>query len=199
MNRTEHFYQDDSKFSSKNWFTAETLFQRAIINAPNPAQFVELGTHRGRSAAYMAVEIARSNKRIHLWTIDVNQTLTDAAIENLVDHPCVSITHGDATQFANVFEDASVDFLFMDANKEYEKLLADFDAWLPKMRIGSVIAGNDYWWTDALAPIIDPDVPKFGQWSMRRTFPVARAVHERFPEYELIVTKNWAKWWVVLK
>ena len=197
MKRVDHFYTDDTLFSSKNWFTAESLIRRAVVEAASPAIFVELGTHRGRSAAFTGVEIAKSGKEIMLYTYEIHPELHAAAQKNLEGLPVMAILR-DSTEAASEFSDKTVDFLFINADKTYEKVAADIDAWLPKMRIGSVIAGDDYWWTNLQEPLIDPNVDQFGMWQIRPSFPVARAVHERFPEYELIVTRNWAKWWVVL-
>jgi predicted O-methyltransferase YrrM len=194
---TEHYYLDE-RFGTKNWFTAQTLIQRAVITAPTPARFIELGTHRGRSAAFTAVEIAKSGKQIHLTTLDIHPDLVLAAKENLSRFDNVVVVNADSTRYAAQVDDNSIDFIYIDADHSYEKLLADIDAWLPKMRIASVMAGDDYWWTNETGPIIDPNAPRFGMNALRDTFPVARAVQERFPEHELIVTQNWAKWWVVL-
>lgn len=194
----DHFYTDDSLFSSKNWFTAESLIRRAVIGAASPAVFVELGTHRGRSLAYTAVEIARTGKNIDLFGYEIHAELARSAAKNLKRFANVQVVRKDSTEAAATFDDQSVDFIFMDSAKTYEKLCADIDAWLPKMRIGSVMAGDDYWWTDRSEPLLDSNADRFGMWQLRPSFPIARAVHERFPEYELIVTRNWAKWWVVL-
>jgi predicted O-methyltransferase YrrM len=43
-------------------------------------------------------------------------------------------------------DDGSVDFLMLDGDHGYEAVRADIDAWLPKMRRGGVISGDDYLW-----------------------------------------------------
>lgn len=42
------------------------------------------------------------------------------------------------------FKDGSVDFVFIDANHNYDPVRADIAAWLPKVRSGGIIAGHDY-------------------------------------------------------
>lgn len=66
---------------------------------------------------------------------------------------------GTTNESAEQFADATIDILFIDADHSYEGVLADIDAWLPKVKPGGLILGHDY----------------------SCIFPgVKRAVHERF-------------------
>jgi hypothetical protein len=51
-----------------------------------------------------------------------------------------------SVEAAGYFDDNSVDFLMLDGDHGYEAVRADIDAWLPKMRRGGVISGDDYLW-----------------------------------------------------
>lgn len=53
------------------------------------------------------------------------------------------ILHGDSTAMAVEVEDASVDYVFIDASKEPGKYRADCEAWLPKIKPGGFMAGHD--------------------------------------------------------
>ena len=44
----------------------------------------------------------------------------------------------------NDFEDASFDFIYIDANHEYEDVKRDIELCLPKLKSDGIIAGHDY-------------------------------------------------------
>jgi hypothetical protein len=39
----------------------------------------------------------------------------------------------------------SLDFVYLDARHDFQGVLADINAWWPKLRIGGVFAGHDFW------------------------------------------------------
>ena len=71
-----------------------------------------------------------------------------------VDRAC--ILRMDSVRAAGLFEDGSLDFVFIDADHSYEGCSADIKAWLPKVRAGGFISGHDY------------DNPAFPAWGVKR-------------------------------
>ena len=45
---------------------------------------------------------------------------------------------------AQLIEDRSLDFVFIDADHHYESVVQDIAAWAPKVRVDGIIAGHDY-------------------------------------------------------
>lgn len=43
------------------------------------------------------------------------------------------------------FADGSLDFVFIDGNHEYSFVRDDINAWTPKVRIGGIVSGHDYY------------------------------------------------------
>lgn len=49
----------------------------------------------------------------------------------------------DSAEASREFPDESLDFVYIDAQHEYEAVLRDLRAWYPKVKRGGVIAGDD--------------------------------------------------------
>lgn len=49
-----------------------------------------------------------------------------------------------SVEAAALFDDGSLDFVYIDANHAYEAVLADLAAWYPKVRSGGIVAGDDF-------------------------------------------------------
>lgn len=45
---------------------------------------------------------------------------------------------------AETFENDSLDFVFIDANHSFEAVTEDLEAWVPKVRLGGLVSGDDY-------------------------------------------------------
>lgn len=157
----QHFHKNIQGWSS---FIPWYKEQVQAASPDRPSIFVELGTWKGKSAAFMAVEIANSRKPITFYTVDTFQgsdepahhkdpviqqgRLEEVAKANLrpVLGRYVRIVKSDSAEFAGTFEDESVDFVFVDAGHTFELVSADIAAWWPKIRPGGVLAGDDFTW-----------------------------------------------------
>ncbi|HEX3424107.1 MAG TPA: class I SAM-dependent methyltransferase [Sphingomicrobium sp.] len=155
----KHFYLE---LPGPNWFSGAEIYRRFVKSVRNPSIAVELGAWKGRSTCFMAVEIANSNAPIRFFTIDHWQGSigeeghdadTDKAEGRLFEtfvrntEPVASYVQAirsDSASAAEGFEDDSVDFLYVDASHTCEAVLRDLRAWYPKLKIGGVIAGDDW-------------------------------------------------------
>jgi predicted O-methyltransferase YrrM len=45
---------------------------------------------------------------------------------------------------ASLFQDGSLDGVFIDADHTYEAVKMDIQNWMPKVRKGGILAGHDY-------------------------------------------------------
>ena len=66
-------------------------------------------------------------------------------MDNLARFPSlrVNLAPGDSALAASMFDDASVDFLFIDADHSYEAVKADWSQWFPKVKRNGYIALHD--------------------------------------------------------
>ena len=78
----------------------------------------------------------------HVW----QKRLSDAeamARARLAPFGC-RIIKAFSVEAAKQVEDRSLDFVYIDGNHEFEWVVADLAAWIPKVREGGIIAGHDY-------------------------------------------------------
>lgn len=188
----QHFYHN-----IHGWFNFQPLYQETIDNATHGQNFVEVGAWKGKSSAFMAVEIINSNKNIEFDIIDtwegsqdetghmedpdvVDNTLFETFCSNLSPvQDYINVIRSDSVEAANIYEDESVDFVLLDGGHSYEQVKADITAWLPKVKKGGILAGDDYGHVDKR------HLPKSG---------LAKAVDELLPDAN---TDNY--WWTYKK
>lgn len=108
----------------------------------------------------------------------------------------------------DLFEDESLDFIFIDANHAYDFVKEDINLWFPKLKKGGIFSGHDYMnldWSEP--PYLENGKDKHiytntfsGQVIYNGIFGVNPAVDE-FCEnnnYELNITNEWfGTWWII--
>ena len=173
-----HIY--DQKRFGENWFSYPNLYKNVVSEFPSGSKFVEVGSWKGKSSAFMAVEIANSNKKIDFYCVDtwegslehieykdlngLYQTFLDNMKPVEKYYFPLKLKSVDASK---KFDNSSLDFVFMDASHEYEDVCNDIDAWMPKVKSGGILAGHDYY----------PDHPDWGG--------VYPAVNERIKNFQM--------------
>jgi predicted O-methyltransferase YrrM len=156
----EHIYQN-----IHGWFSFPNLYKEMVNKASEGSVFVEVGTWKGQSAAFMAVEIAKSSKNIKFYCVDpgtgetkdnypqaynehkeVQQnTLYESFLSNIEPVKEYIIPIRDYSLNAvKQFENESLDFVFIDASHDYDSVLADLNAWYPKIKKRGILAGHDF-------------------------------------------------------
>lgn len=141
----EHFYKQ-----IHGWFNFQDIYQEAVKRYPNGSVFVEIGNYYGRSTAFMAVEIARSEKAINFYSIDPHDGWGDVPTG---DHSYEILEKNlePAKEYVTLIRKRStevdmknVDFVFIDGDHSYEEVKADIAHWLPRIKKGGMIGGHDY-------------------------------------------------------
>jgi len=155
----QHIYQQ-SQFG-EDWFSYPNLYRSIVDQFPSGSTFVEVGSWKGKSSAFMAVEIANSKKNIEFYCIDTWEGSLEhqhnKELEKLYDiftnnmQPLQKYYKDfrmSSLEAVHRFKDQSLDFVFIDASHEYEDVKKDIEAWLPKIKAGGILAGHDYYLGD---------------------------------------------------
>lgn len=155
----DHFYR-----TLPGWAAFGELYTIAVAKAKGGERFVEVGSWLGRSAALMGVEIKNSGKEIEFFCVDpwtdggpdlrdtsyfkdLKASPYDLFIKNTAPvAEFIKPMRMSSVEASRGFKDASVDFIMLDGDHNYEGIRADIDAWLPKMKKGAIISGDDYLW-----------------------------------------------------
>ena len=141
------------------WFSFQPIYEQAIKNAKDGSVFVEVGAFLGKSTHYMATEIFNSKKKIQFHVVDIwlieseNQRRLagndskSIFLENLkpfLKKKWFHVHDTPSIEASKLFEDNSLDFVLIDADHSYQAVKEDLRAWVPKVKPGGVIAGDDY-------------------------------------------------------
>lgn len=156
--KIDHFYQ-----TIPGWVEGIDLVYKAIIDSclhiNEPLHFVEVGSWKGKSASFMTVEIINSGKNIRFDCVDtwlgspenandqdvINNTLFSSFLNNMSPvsnyYNAVRLSSLEASK---LYDDKSLDFVFIDANHSYEEVKKDILAWKEKIKPGGILAGHDF-------------------------------------------------------
>lgn len=181
----KHFFE-----AIDGWFDYADLYEQVVAETEGPAHFLELGTWKGRSAAFMGVEIINSGKEILLDTVDhfigveprTNLPVQRVrfvksyreALENL--RPVMNVVRiipVDTAEAAGLYEDNSLDFVFIDGNHARPFVTKDIHLWYPKVKSGGIFAGHDYTSHIGVKRAVDAVFPRVKQvsekcWMIRK-------------------------------
>ena len=177
------FKGEFSKHILKNW--GGTLYM-VDVWAPLGDEYEDSSNHRGHIDAYQQ-------------TIENIKGFEDRGI----------MIRANSKVASDIFQDESLDFIFIDANHAYDFVVEDINLWFPKLKKGGMFSGHDYinmdWYNDPnFAPnkkdkyIYTPNLD--GTPFYNGIFGVNPAVDEFCDKhgYTPNVTEEWfGTWWFI--
>jgi hypothetical protein len=183
------------------WFKWRSAQEEAVAHFPEHSRFVEVGTYLGRSICSLAEVVQQSGKEFTIIGIDtcqgsgpegpqkknyhgsvVNQyggTFAGALHKNILDcgfANLITLMITDSETASRLFANASLDWVHLDARHDYISLKADIQAWLPKVRRGGWMSGDDYdqeKWPEVIQTIQEvlPEALPWSTLQWRRVIP----------------------------
>lgn len=168
----KHFYQQ----IGENWFDYQGLYEFMVNYFPDQSHFVEVGSWKGRSAAFMGVDILNSNKCIQFDCVDTwlgseehlkdggrlgggtkegnniqkdeNWLFNEFRKNTLPISTYINPIRKLSLEASQLYQDRSLDFVFLDAAHDYKNVKEDILSWYPKVKVGGWLAGHDYFCDD---------------------------------------------------
>lgn len=150
----QHIYEDGC--FGEQWFTYPNVYRLLVDKCEPSGAIVELGAWKGRSSAFLVVEAKNKSPNIKIHIVDTwlgSEEHTEEMKGNLYEKFKSNMARLDGlyqehrmttNEAAHLFEDKSLDGVFIDADHSYEAVKKDIADWMPKMRKGGILAGHDY-------------------------------------------------------
>ena len=185
---TEHFWK-----SLPGWFTFPDFYAHAAAHVPLVgARIVEVGSFYGQSAAFLAVElINRGCVGAKIDLVDLGD-FAEVYAKNLAPvAEAIGTFHRVASwDAADLYEDGSLDFVFIDAAHEYAEVKKDLAAWRRKVKRGGLLGGHDYTaFFPGLQRAVNEAFDRFEVW---------RGFESRLSEPESFPVQHWPCWAVTM-
>ena len=178
------------------WFQWRRHQEEAVAHFPDGTRFVEVGCYLGQSICSLGEVVREAGRDIAIVGVDTARgsgpegrdntdahgpavrhgggTFAGLLHRNIIDcglAETIRLIISDSVAAAEFFADGSVAWVHLDARHDYDSVVADIDAWQPKIAPGGWLSGDDYhreWWPGVVRAVSDrlPDaVPWWStQW-----------------------------------
>ena len=179
----------------EGWFQWRSAQEEAVRWFPAGSCFIEVGTYLGRSLCSLGEVVQQSSKTFTVIGIDTCRgsgpeglqqkdyhgaavahgggTFAGALHKNVLDcgyGDLISLVISDSVTASRLFTNHSVAWVHLDARHDYAGLKADIEAWLPKVKPGGWLSGDDYnelKWPDVVQAVGDL-LPGAREWSAQQ-------------------------------
>ena len=173
----KHFFQDINGWSQQE--DQGELIRMIIHELRPPLSICEVGIYKGRMTAMWTVELLNAGIPFTYMAVDhfdgrASASLDDDYYEETMKNLAPVLDYVSVIRSTSIDEAArhacEFDVVYIDAGHDYDSVKADIGAWLPKVRKGGIICGDDY----------------ISGWD-----GVIRAVDEAFGKVERIGNQQW--------
>ncbi len=108
----------------------------------------EIGVYQGRFSEILFQAIPNLEMVcVDSWDrIPHHEAIYEAAVARLSSYKATLIRKT-SLEAAPQIKDGSLDFVYIDASHDYSHVIADIETWVPKVKQGGIVAGDDYYVT----------------------------------------------------
>lgn len=149
----------------QGWFDFRGLYSHFAWQAQDGCKFVEVGSWLGASICYLATEFKNRNKNVEIYAVDTWRGSEEKIHKELIERmggseelyknflkniksasvsDLIKPVRMSSVDASKLFEDDSIDIVFIDASHQYKDVLDDIKSWYPKVKKGGIISGHDY-------------------------------------------------------
>jgi predicted O-methyltransferase YrrM len=126
-----------------------------LLNSLGHKKGVEVGIYKGAFTASIARKAPNTQIfGVDAWRVypgykdneenDLESKAEAEAIRRTREFPNIKLIKSWSLDAAKQFADESLDFVFIDANHDYEHCKEDIEVWNAKVRSGGLVMGHDY-------------------------------------------------------
>jgi len=129
------------------WLNVPTMYERVLREVPAMGRVAEVGIYAGRSSLFMFEHMKEWKKPVEYHVIDIWDDKFVRQGWEIVSRwykPFFTEWWLPSVQAARHFADASLDAVILDADHTYEAVRDDLAAWVPKVKPGGIVVGDDY-------------------------------------------------------
>jgi methyltransferase family protein len=151
------------------WFQWRRHQEEAVAHFPDGSWFVEVGCYLGRSICSLGEVVRGSHAKTRIVGVDAGRgsgpegrserdahgpavahgggTLAGLLHRNIIGcglADTIQLLISDSVLAAELFADASLAWVHIDARHDYTSVVADINAWAPKVQPGGWLSGDDY-------------------------------------------------------
>ena len=133
------------------------LLIKKVIEENNYKTIVEVGTYRGQFAKHLHSTNPNKLYLVDPWKkfgkdvfpdyTQYEQDKWDLLYESVkakFNYDNVTIIRKTSEEAINMFEDNSIDLVYIDGNYTFDFVKMDLNLWLPKVKKGGMLCGHDY-------------------------------------------------------
>ena len=117
-------------------------------NNKYPIRVAEIGVNYGENITNML----KANNKLLVTLVDKDK---DILTTDVLKNKNVRFINKLSVEAAEDCKDRYFDYIYIDADHKYDSVYNDLKAWYPKLKVGGVMAGHDWWLLDVRYAVKD--------------------------------------------